>query len=59
MRHEWGVLNTVSAAFSHREGGMVTRVAFKAEGQKALTERKPTSSWAVIIADKGLQTEGN
>ena len=24
VRHEWGVLNTASAAFSHREGSMVT-----------------------------------
>ena len=29
VRHEWGVLNTASAsaAFSHREGSKVTRVA--------------------------------
>ena len=33
--HEWGVLNTVSAAFSHREGSMVTRVAVQSRGPRA------------------------
>ena len=32
--HEWGVLNTASAAFSHREGSMVTRVAVQSRGPR-------------------------
>ena len=33
VRHEWGVLSTASAAFSHREGSMVTQVAVTPAGQ--------------------------
>ena len=34
VRHEWGVLNTASAAFSHREGSIVTRVAVQSRGPR-------------------------
>ena len=34
VRHEWGVLNTASAAFSHHEGSMVTRVAVQSRGPR-------------------------
>ena len=37
--HEWGVLGTASAAFSHCEGN-------EGEGQEAITVRIPNSSWA-------------
>ena len=31
VTHEWGVLNSVSTAFSHREGITVTRVAVQSQ----------------------------
>ena len=34
VRHEWGVLNTASAASSHREGSMVTQVAVQSRGPR-------------------------
>ena len=36
VRHEWGVLGTASAAFSHNEGNIVG-LQFKAKGQEAIT----------------------
>ena len=35
MSHEWEVLKTASAAFSHREGSMVTRVAVQSRGPRS------------------------
>ena len=51
--HEWGVLGTASAAFSHTEGGAKFHgLRFKAEGQEALTARYSdilTSRWAICV----------
>ena len=40
-RHEWGVLNTASAAFSHSEGSRVTWVAIQSRGSRS-THREVT-----------------
>ena len=34
VRHEWGVLSTASAAFSHSEGSKVPGVAVQSRGQE-------------------------
>ena len=42
VRHEWGVLNTATAASSHREGSMVTGVAVQSQGPRN-THREVTN----------------
>ena len=41
VRQEWGVLNTASVAFPHREGSMVTQVAVQSRGPRS-THREVT-----------------